>query len=112
MSDNITMVSSKKEEKKMEEELEWIQLRRDMSSMRPPHEEGVREKLLRKTKENPFVPVGCLATTAALSYGLWSMKTGQRKMSQYMMRARILAQGFTVAAIIIGLGIGVAKKSG
>ncbi|XP_013784436.1 HIG1 domain family member 2A-like [Limulus polyphemus] len=106
------MASSEEEENKMEQHLEWIQLRKDMKSMISPNEEGLREKLLRKTKENPFVPVGCLATTAALSYGLWSMRTGQRKMSQYMMRARILAQGFTVVAIIIGLGIGAAKKSG
>lgn len=56
---------------------------------------------------------GCLATFSALSYGLWSFRQGNRKMSQYMMRTRIAAQGFTVLALIIGIGMsaGVLKKN-
>lgn len=46
---------------------------------------------------------GCLATAGALSFGLYSFRRGERRMSQMMMRARIVAQGFTVAALIIGV---------
>ncbi|XP_046980964.1 uncharacterized protein LOC124546013 [Schistocerca americana] len=58
-----------------------------------------------------FLIVGCLATFCALSYGLWSFRTGQRRMSQYMMRLRIAAQGITIAALIVGLGISATRKS-
>jgi hypothetical protein len=50
-------------------------------------------------------------TAGALSFGLYSFRRGEEKMSQMMMRARILAQGFTVAALICGVvGISFADK--
>ncbi|EDV22925.1 uncharacterized protein TRIADDRAFT_17859, partial [Trichoplax adhaerens] len=61
------------------------------------------QKLLRKFKENPFVPLGMLATTVALSYGLVNFRRGDQKMSQMMMRARVGAQGATILAVIGGL---------
>ncbi|XP_019938401.1 HIG1 domain family member 2A, mitochondrial [Paralichthys olivaceus] len=80
----------------------------------PPHIEGFnpshltrdetfREKLERKTKENPFVPIGCLATAGALIFGLRSFQQGNTRHSQLLMRGRIAAQGFTVFAIIVGV---------
>ncbi|ALC48184.1 CG9921 [Drosophila busckii] len=83
------------------DDLDWIQLRQDLG----PHVEieTTREKLERKIKENPLVPIGCLATTAALTAGLYNFRTGNRKMSQLMMRTRIGAQGFTVLALIVGV---------
>ncbi|GAB6025441.1 hypothetical protein CHUAL_011186 [Chamberlinius hualienensis] len=90
------------------ENLEWIHLNEIVSS-RDTQLEGVREKLIRKTKENPFVPFGVLATTVALSYGLWNMKTGNKKKSQVMMRWRIGAQAFTISAIILGIAFGTSK---
>lgn len=54
--------------------------------------------------------IGCLATAGALSFGLYSFKQGERQMSQYMMRARILAQGFTVVALIVGVGLSLSTK--
>ncbi|XP_076470470.1 HIG1 domain family member 2A, mitochondrial-like [Babylonia areolata] len=74
-------------------------------------EEGVKDKFLRKTKENPFVPIGVLVTTFALSFGLWQMKTGNKRMSQNMMRLRIFGQGFTVLAVLGGVAYGAAGKS-
>lgn len=53
--------------------------------------------------------LGCLATLAALSYGIWSFRTGNRRMSQYMMRTRVVAQGLTVVALVGGIFLG-AKK--
>lgn len=46
---------------------------------------------------------GCGLTTIALCYGLWSFKRGNRKTSQNMMRLRVFAQGFTVAALMLGI---------
>lgn len=54
--------------------------------------------------------IGCLATAGALSFGLYSFKQGERQMSQYMMRARIFAQGFTVVALILGVGLSLSTK--
>ncbi|XP_030023650.1 HIG1 domain family member 2A, mitochondrial [Manduca sexta] len=82
-------------------DLDWIQLRKDMGAAH--HVETTSEKFGRKITENPFVPLGCLATAGALSFGLWSFRTGRRKLSQQMMRARIVAQGFTIAALVVGV---------
>lgn len=66
-------------------------------------EEGFKDKFIRKTKENPFVPIGCLGTAGALIYGLGAFKQGKTRQSQLLMRTRIFAQGFTVVAIIVGV---------
>ncbi|XP_030379827.1 HIG1 domain family member 2A, mitochondrial [Scaptodrosophila lebanonensis] len=84
-----------------EEELDWIQLRQDLGPV--VEVETTKEKMQRKIKENPLVPLGCLATTAALTVGLYNFRTGNRQMSQLMMRTRIAAQGFTVLALIVGV---------
>ncbi|KFO34103.1 HIG1 domain family member 2A, mitochondrial [Fukomys damarensis] len=65
--------------------------------------EGFREKFLRKIRENPVVPIGCLGTAAALTYGIYCFHRGHSQRSQLMMRTRIAAQGFTVVAILFGL---------
>lgn len=46
---------------------------------------------------------GCGLTTFALCYGLYSFSTGRRGTSQNMMRLRVMAQGFTVAALMLGI---------
>ncbi|XP_041846274.1 HIG1 domain family member 2A, mitochondrial [Melanotaenia boesemani] len=66
-------------------------------------EETFKEKFLRKTRENPFVPIGCLGTAGALIYGLRAFHQGKTRQSQMLMRGRIFAQGFTVVAIIVGV---------
>lgn len=58
------------------EELNWIQLREEIGSESLKSEETVKEKFARKFYENPFVPIGCLATASALMYGLWSFRQG------------------------------------
>ncbi|XP_071090677.1 HIG1 domain family member 2A, mitochondrial-like [Haliotis cracherodii] len=67
------------------------------------YQEGLKEKFIRKTKDNPFVPIGVALTTLALTYGLWQMKTGNTRRSQTMMRMRIGAQGFTLCAVLGGV---------
>ncbi|KAM4733047.1 HIG1 domain family member 2A, mitochondrial [Anableps anableps] len=66
-------------------------------------DESFKEKFLRKTKENPFVPIGCVGTAGALMYGLRAFHQGKTRQSQMLMRGRIFAQGFTVVAIIVGV---------
>jgi len=52
---------------------------------------------------NDETVAGLGLTVAALSYGLWTMKTGDRIMSQKMMRVRVAAQSFTVIALLCGV---------
>ncbi|XP_058704391.1 HIG1 domain family member 2A, mitochondrial [Poecile atricapillus] len=66
-------------------------------------EEGFVEKFVRKTRENPLVPLGCLCTVGVLAYGIICFKKGQTRRSQLMMRARVVAQGFTIAALVGGM---------
>ncbi|TRZ22267.1 hypothetical protein HGM15179_004837 [Zosterops borbonicus] len=66
-------------------------------------DEGFTEKFLRKTRENPLVPFGCLCTVGILAYGILCFKKGNTRRSQLMMRARVLAQGFTIAAVVGGM---------
>ncbi|XP_001380908.1 HIG1 domain family member 2A, mitochondrial [Monodelphis domestica] len=73
-------------------------------------DESVRDKFGRKIRENPVVPLGCLATAGALSYGLYCFHRGNSQRSQMMMRTRILAQGFTVMAILGGLVVSAVKS--
>ncbi|XP_072002370.1 HIG1 domain family member 2A, mitochondrial [Engystomops pustulosus] len=65
--------------------------------------EEFSSKFMRKVRENPFVPIGCLATAGVLTFGLIAFKQGKTRQSQLLMRARILSQGFTVAAIMVGV---------
>ncbi|NWW71172.1 HIG2A protein, partial [Climacteris rufus] len=65
-------------------------------------EEGFGDKFLRKTRENPLVPLGCLCTVGILACGLFSFRKGNTRRSQMLMRARVVAQGFTFAALLGG----------
>ncbi|GIY61628.1 hypothetical protein CDAR_588741 [Caerostris darwini] len=87
------------------ERLEWIETFQQISDLQLQEKKGIRERMLKKIKDNPFVPIGMLATTAALAAGVYSMRSGNKKRSQLMMRTRVLAQGFTVGALLIGIVI-------
>ncbi|GAU92861.1 hypothetical protein RvY_04887 [Ramazzottius varieornatus] len=87
-------------------ELRWIrkpteQDEREYQTYRPPESFG--EKVRRKTKANPMVPIGVGATTLILGFGLWQMRKGNTKMSQNMMRARVTSQGLTILALVLGV---------
>ncbi|XP_045134874.1 HIG1 domain family member 2A, mitochondrial-like isoform X2 [Portunus trituberculatus] len=84
-------------------ELDWITLKNDLNTQQIQKVETSTSKFYRKFQENPFVPIGCGLTTMALVYGLYSFSTGKRGRSQSMMRLRVVAQGFTVAALMMGI---------
>lgn len=89
------------------DELDWVQIHND--AFGNGGIETFKEKLIRKTKENPMVPLGTVATLTALLIGLRSFYMGNIKMSQYMMRARVGAQAFTLFSIVAGLYLTASK---
>lgn len=86
--------------------MEWIAIeksfREDDAAAKVERGALVKNKLA----SNPFVPLGLLATVMALGVGLRSMVKGQAKQSQMMMRTRVLCQGLTFAAILVGIVMG------
>lgn len=111
-----------------DEQFDWVQFKKDYAVS---NVESKKEKLMRKIKENPLVPIGkwkfiisitipfpndsisvlgCAATTVALGMGLWNFRKGNSQMSQTMMRVRIGAQGFTVLALLVGVAMTMAKS--
>ncbi|KAH6910637.1 altered inheritance of mitochondria protein 31, mitochondrial [Coprinopsis sp. MPI-PUGE-AT-0042] len=68
-----------------------------------PHAyEGWSQKFKRKFNENPWVPLGCLATVGALVMSAVKMRSGQAKQMNYWMRARVGLQGVTLVALVAG----------
>ncbi|XP_072364214.1 HIG1 domain family member 1A, mitochondrial isoform X2 [Scyliorhinus torazame] len=61
-------------------------------------------KLLRKSKESPFVPIGIAGFASVVAYGLYRLKTrGNSKMSVHLIHMRVAAQGCVVGAMTIGV---------
>lgn len=60
------------------------------------------KKVLRRLKEEPLVPIGCILTIAAFTNAYRAMKRGDHHGVQRMFRARIAAQAFTVVAMVAG----------
>ncbi|XP_077294971.1 HIG1 domain family member 1A, mitochondrial [Arctopsyche grandis] len=87
------------------EELEWVTIK---SQLEAAHQN--ESLLMRRFKENPFVPIGCIFTACVLTYGIYSFSKGRSKMSQKMMRLRIVAQGATLVALVGGVMMGAGQK--
>ncbi|CAI9111073.1 OLC1v1011208C1 [Oldenlandia corymbosa var. corymbosa] len=56
----------------------------------------------RKRKRNPLVPIGAFITAGVLTAGLISFRQGNSQLGQKLMRARVVAQGATVAIMVGG----------
>ncbi|XP_062200130.1 RING-H2 finger protein ATL48-like [Phragmites australis] len=54
----------------------------------------------KKPVKNPFVPIGALVTAGVLTAGLISFRYGNSQLGQKLMRARVIAQGATVALMM------------
>lgn len=60
------------------------------------------QKLTRRLREEPLIPLGCLLTCWALLGATRAMKAGDHNTTNRMFRRRIYAQGFTIAAMAAG----------
>ncbi|KAF9164795.1 Respiratory supercomplex factor 1, mitochondrial [Actinomortierella ambigua] len=65
-------------------------------------EETVWDRVVRRTKEHPVVVFGVGATIAAFVGASYGVRTGRREFAQYMFRARVGFQFFTLAALLGG----------
>uniref|UniRef100_A0A670ZWD9 HIG1 hypoxia inducible domain family member 1A n=1 Tax=Pseudonaja textilis TaxID=8673 RepID=A0A670ZWD9_PSETE len=69
----------------------------------PTYDETVGSKLLRKSKDMPFVPVGLAGFFSLAAYGIYRLKhRGETKMSIHLIHTRMAAQGFVVGSIVCG----------
>lgn len=89
-----------------EAELEWIAIEKSFREDDAAAKVDRAARAKNKLASNPFVPLGLLATVTALGVGLRSMVKGQPKQSQMMMRTRVVCQGLTFAAILVGIVMG------
>jgi len=65
-------------------------------------EESRSQKLWRKLKQEPLIPLGCAATCYALYQATRSIRQGDHHQTNRMFRARVYAQGFTLLALVAG----------
>ena len=72
--------------------------------------ETTLEKMQRKFSAEPFIPIGTLLTVGFLGAGLRAFHSGKSRTAQYLMRGRVLAQGFTVAVFLAGSFMGLVNK--
>ncbi|QQP56356.1 HIG1 domain family member 2A [Caligus rogercresseyi] len=85
--------------------------RDDMSFLRETTQpDSAGESLKQLFRDKPLVSIGCLATTGFLLAGLKSFYQENQGKSQLMMRGRVLAQGFTVAALVGGALLETSKR--
>ncbi|GAA5909835.1 respiratory supercomplex assembly factor RCF1 [Sporobolomyces salmoneus] len=68
----------------------------------PPPPKNMWDKFSRKFKEEPLVPIGCLATVVALVAASSALQKGNRAQFNKMLRYRVAAQGLTVVAALGG----------
>ncbi|CAK7298979.1 HIG1 domain family member 1C [Vulpes lagopus] len=70
-------------------------------------EEGQLSRLIRKSRDSPFVPVanplqGIAGFLTVVSYGLYKLKYRKdQKMSIHLIHMRVAAQGFVVGAVTL-----------
>jgi hypothetical protein len=57
---------------------------------------------MRRFKEEPLVPIGCILTVAAFTNAWRASRKGDHRKVQRMFRARVAAQAFTIVAIVAG----------
>ncbi|KAJ1072362.1 hypothetical protein K5549_017607, partial [Capra hircus] len=69
----------------------------------PEGEDSVSEKLLRKTRESPLVPIGLGGCLLVAAYRIYRLKArGPTKMSIHLIHTRVAAQACAVGAIMLG----------
>ncbi|KAK0648842.1 hypoxia induced protein conserved region-domain-containing protein, partial [Cercophora newfieldiana] len=66
------------------------------------YNEKALQKVVRRIKEEPLIPIGCVLTVAAFANAYRAMRRGDHNQVQRMFRARVAAQAFTVIAMAAG----------
>jgi len=66
------------------------------------YEDEYESKFMRKAKENPFVPIGMAGFFAIVGWRLMKMKS-RGDMKIHLIHMRVMAQGFVVGAMTIGV---------
>ncbi|XP_067871488.1 HIG1 domain family member 1A, mitochondrial-like [Heterodontus francisci] len=67
-------------------------------------EDDQTSKLIRKSKESPFVPIGIAGFASVVAFGLYKLQNrGNRKMSVHLIHMRVAAQGCVVGAMTLGV---------
>ncbi|XP_018417617.1 PREDICTED: HIG1 domain family member 1C [Nanorana parkeri] len=66
--------------------------------------DSTSSKLIKKTKESPFVPIGMAGFLGVVAFGLYKLRSrGDQKMSVHLIHMRVGAQGFVVGAMTFGV---------
>ncbi|KAH8102217.1 hypoxia induced protein conserved region-domain-containing protein [Cristinia sonorae] len=68
----------------------------------PPSAESPLQKFKRKFKQEPLVPIGAGLTTVALIMASIKLRKGDSRQLNHWLRARLIFQGFTIAAVAGG----------
>ncbi|XP_054258261.1 HIG1 domain family member 1A, mitochondrial-like [Macrosteles quadrilineatus] len=69
------------------------------------------DKLSRKMKENPFMPIGIVGFLAALGIGAYKYKhRGNMSRSLFLVQLRVAAQGVVVGSLCLGIIFSLGKR--
>lgn len=66
------------------------------------YNENTLDKIWRRFREEPLIPLGCGLTTWAIIGATRSMRKGDHKMTNVYFRRRLYAQSFTIAMLVAG----------
>ncbi len=66
------------------------------------YNENTLDKMWRRLREEPLIPLGCGLTVWAIVGATRSMRKGDHKMTNLYFRRRLYAQGFTIAVLVAG----------
>ncbi|GMM31255.1 Rcf1 protein [Martiniozyma asiatica (nom. inval.)] len=74
----------------------------DLNPANPLEDMSVIDKIIYRSKQQPLVPLGCLATTAAVVMAAKGVKSGNAPQAQFWFRWRVGLQGATLVALVLG----------
>lgn len=76
-----------------------------------PLDEGSGDKLARKARESPFMPIGLAGLALVCGIGAYKFKRrGEMSTSVFLMQLRVAAQGTVVGALALGLAYTMANE--